>query len=333
MTSPAPPLPRHLQLEVTAACNLRCTMCLVSYRPPVNKADGAMAYDVFTRLVDSVPDLERLTLQGLGEPLLSPYLLDMVAYAKQRGIAVGFNSNGMLLTRRVADRLVGLGLDWLHVSIDGARAETFAAIRAGAELERVGANLRGLYDAKRAAGAELPWTRVVFVAMRRNIAELPELVRLLASWGVDELRVQNLSHSFDDTDPGGSYAAIREFAEAEALWSGDRAAVEAAFEETRRVGTETGVAVRLPTLDAVARTPDDGPGCSWPWDAAYVTSSGVVQPCCMVMGDDRVAVGDVRDRDFADVWHGEEYRRFREGLLGGEPPQVCRGCSMYHGTF
>ena len=30
-----PALPRELQLEVTAACNLACTMCLVSYRPKV----------------------------------------------------------------------------------------------------------------------------------------------------------------------------------------------------------------------------------------------------------------------------------------------------------
>lgn len=32
-----PPLPAHLQVEVTSAGNLRCTMCVVRYRPPVNK--------------------------------------------------------------------------------------------------------------------------------------------------------------------------------------------------------------------------------------------------------------------------------------------------------
>src|SRR4051812_17417799 len=113
----SPPLPRHLQVEVTSACNLRCRMCLVRYRPAVNKAEGAMPYDEFTRLIDSLPDLERLTLQGLGEPLLSPYLLDMVRYAKARGIAVGFNTNATLLSRRIADDLVALRLDWLHVSL------------------------------------------------------------------------------------------------------------------------------------------------------------------------------------------------------------------------
>jgi hypothetical protein len=84
-----PPLPAALQVEVTSACNLRCAMCLVRYRPPVNKLAGALPLDLYRRLVDEVPPLRRLTLQGLGEPLLSPYLLDMVRLAKRRGIVVG----------------------------------------------------------------------------------------------------------------------------------------------------------------------------------------------------------------------------------------------------
>jgi hypothetical protein len=37
-----PALPRELQVEVTAAGNLRCPMCLVAYRGPVERGDGAM---------------------------------------------------------------------------------------------------------------------------------------------------------------------------------------------------------------------------------------------------------------------------------------------------
>ena len=98
-----PPLPPHLQLEVTSACNLRCVMCLVRYRPPVNKLAGAMRPDLFHRLLAEVPALSRMTLQGLGEPLLSPYLMEMVRAAVARGITVGFNTNATLLTRDRAE--------------------------------------------------------------------------------------------------------------------------------------------------------------------------------------------------------------------------------------
>src|SRR4051794_15979420 len=93
----APPLPAHLQLEITSACNLRCVMCLVRYRRPVNKLAGAMPLELFERLVADVPDLRRLTLQGLGEPLLSPHLMPMIRTAVERRIMVGFNTNATLL--------------------------------------------------------------------------------------------------------------------------------------------------------------------------------------------------------------------------------------------
>jgi radical SAM protein with 4Fe4S-binding SPASM domain len=327
-----PPLPADIQIEVTASCNLRCAMCLVRYRPPINKVDGAMSWDMFTRLIDDLPDLRRVTLQGLGEPLLAPRLLDMVAYVKRRGAQVGFNSNATLLRRRTAEALVASGLDWLHVSLDGSDAATFEAIRDGASFDTVCANLAGLVEAKERAGRATPWIRVVFVAMRRNIAGLPDLVRLLGRLGVSELRVQNLSHDFSDTDPAGRYAEIQQYAQEEALWTGaDRALTETAFAAARRVARETGLVLRLPS--AAVSGAGGGGGCTWPWESVYVTSAGVVQPCCMVMGDDRVALGNLAEQPLAQIWTGPAYREFRARLAGDRPPEVCVGCSIYLGTF
>jgi hypothetical protein len=95
-----------LQVEVTGACNLRCRMCLVSYRPALNKRSGSFDLDTFVRLVDGNPQLEKVTLQGLGEPLLSPHLFAMVEHAVSRGVQVGFNTNATLLTPAVGERLV-----------------------------------------------------------------------------------------------------------------------------------------------------------------------------------------------------------------------------------
>ena len=331
-----PPLPWHLQVEITSACNLRCVMCLVRYRPPVNKLAGAMRPELFHRLLGELPGLRRLTLQGLGEPLLSPYLPEMIAAAVRRGVTVGFNSNATLLTGRRAAELVASRVDWLHVSLDGASPATYEAVRDGATFGTVVANLAGLVRAKRDAGSATPWIRVVFVAMRDNVAELPDLVRLLAGIGVDELHVQNLSHSFSDADPAGRYDDIRAFTAGQALWTGadaDRAG--AAFADATRAAGEHGLRLRLPVTGVPGGAPGlpDGRGCSWPWDAAYVTSAGVVQPCCMVMGDDRVSLGSLAERGFAEIWHGPAYREFRRRLTTADPPEVCRGCSLYRNAF
>ena len=310
-------------------------MCLVRYQPPVNKLAGAMAPELFHRLLGELPGLTRLTLQGLGEPLLSPYLMEMIDAAVRRRITVGFNTNATLLNRRRAEELVRSRVDWLHVSLDGADAATYEAVRDGADFGTVVANLARLASVKRSTGSATPWIRVVFVAMRDNVAQLPDLVRLLSRIGVDELHVQNLSHDFSDADPDDRYGEIRSFTAGQALWTGaDTERARAAFTDAARVARDLNLRLRLPRLGApAAPAAPDGPGCSWPWDAAYVTSAGVVQPCCMVMGDDRVALGRLSEHNFTDIWYGEPYREFRRRLSTEDPPEVCAGCSLYRRAF
>lgn len=67
-----------------------------------------------------------------------------------------------------------------------------------------------------------------------------------------------------------------------------------------------------------------------------VTSAGNLAcatclPCCVVMGDDRVAMGDLRETKLADVRRGETQGRFRAALLTDTSPAVSFGCSLYRG--
>jgi radical SAM protein with 4Fe4S-binding SPASM domain len=332
--APAPPLPREIQVEVTGACNLRCRMCLVSYRPALGKTTGAMGLESFRALVDSLPGLEKVTMQGLGEPLLAPDFFPMLEHLAARGISMGFNTNGTLLTRERAERLVELGVDWLHVSLDGASAAVYEDVRHRSSFERVRSNVAGLVDVMRERGVDRPELELVFVAMRRNVAELPALVDLAAELGVPTVWVQNLSHSFSDTDPAGDYAEIRAYAEDEALWADGNDEAAALFAEAERRAEASGVRLRLPRLDERERPRTAGePGCGWPFDSAYVTHDGKVQPCCAVMGADRAVLGDLAEDDFETVWTGDAYRDFRTRLLGDEPPDVCAGCSLYRHVF
>lgn len=329
-----PPLPKEIQVEVTGACNLACRMCLVSYRPKLGRREGAMCFHTFKRIVDDLPELEQITLQGLGEPLLAPDLFDMIEYAAVREIRVGFNTNGTFLSRRRSVRLVESGLDWLHVSLDGATAETYESIRQGSSFDTVTRNIVDLVDVMRERGAVRPRVRLVFVAMRRNIRELMQLVRLAHEWGVGRLWVQNLSHSFSDTDPAGAYGGIREFAAEEALWAERDPATESIFAGARALADELEVDLRLPRLEEPAwRREPGGAGCHWPFESAYVTHDANMQPCCMLMGADRAVLGNADEAGFARVWRGRAYLEFRRALLTDQPPEVCVGCSLYRRVF
>lgn len=328
--APAPPLPRRLQVEVTASCNLSCRMCIVSYRPRLPRS-ASMDVDSFKRLVEGLPGLESVVLQGIGEPLLAPGLFDMIRWATGRGIRTEFNSNATLLSPAAGQRLIDSGLDALHISLDGATAETYEFIRQGARFDAVTRNIaRFARDAREAGRPELS---LVVVLMQRNLPEIPLIVRRAADWGIPEVFVQGLSHDFSDAD-ADAFAAIGEFVRGQHVDGAPRQLVDDAFAAIRAAADETGVRVRLPSPGPAddASGPYDR-GCDWPWDGGYIARDGTVLPCCMVMGEGRIAFGNVNDRPYADIWESDDFQRFRAGLEGGDPHPVCRGCAMYRGRF
>jgi radical SAM protein with 4Fe4S-binding SPASM domain len=325
------PLPKRVQVEVTGACNLRCRMCLVGHRPPLAVRGATMSLDRLRALLDDLPELEELTLQGLGEPLLAPELFAMIAEIKRRGVRVGFNTNATLLTVERAERLVDLQLDWLHVSVDGATPETFASIRVGGRLDVVVQHLSDLVRIRSERRRPSPRIQLNTVLMHRNLAELDALVELAASIGVDRMWVQRLSHDMEDVRGDPAYDAILAVTADEMLADAEiRPVLERAATTARRLGLD----LRLPsTSSAEVTVPAGRQRCDWPWSGAYVTHEGRVQPCCMVMGSDRVTLGHLDQQSFAAIWRSPPYESFRRRLSSDEPPSVCAGCSVYHGRF
>jgi hypothetical protein len=53
----------------------------------------------------------------------------------------------------------------------------------------------------------------------------------------------------------------------------------------------------------------------------------------MTATPDRVNFGNMARDGVARIWSGDEYKAFRDKLASDEPPQVCRGCAVYNGTF
>ncbi len=60
--------PVCLYLEVTNRCNLLCETCPRTFEELEPPAD--MSWELFTRIVDQVPDVARVVLHGVGEPML-----------------------------------------------------------------------------------------------------------------------------------------------------------------------------------------------------------------------------------------------------------------------
>src|SRR5947208_11181028 len=96
--------PVCLYLETTNRCNLLCTTCPRTFEdlePP-----GDMSWALFTKIVDQFPNIARVVLHGVGEPMMVRNLPRMIRYLKARGSYVLFNTNGTLLTERKGAELI-----------------------------------------------------------------------------------------------------------------------------------------------------------------------------------------------------------------------------------
>jgi MoaA/NifB/PqqE/SkfB family radical SAM enzyme len=133
---------------------------------------------------------------GFGEPLMHPDIVAMVTQAKALGGSVELITNGTMLTRAMSRQLVAAGLDMLWVSLDGATPASYADVRLGAALPEVLANLIAFREERwitgrvtTLAGQRIPELGIVFVAMKRNIADLPQVLQLR---GVSRFVVTNV---------------------------------------------------------------------------------------------------------------------------------------------
>jgi len=187
---PEPSFPSRLQVEVTTRCNMRCAMCVKS-APDSHIPETDLDLEAFKRLSSALARCEALVLNGIGEPLLNPDLADMAAFAREvmpDSGWIGFQTNGLLVTETLADRLVESGVDTFCISVDtlemGGHDPSGGELHGGtgaARLERAFRLLREAgqrHDRALRLGVEL-------VLMRDTADQLPLVVRWAGELGLD----------------------------------------------------------------------------------------------------------------------------------------------------
>ncbi len=179
-------------VEPTNRCNIECRTCM---RNNWDVELGQMSAATFSAILASLRRLEQpplVFIGGIGEPLAHPHTPEMIAQIKETGAQVEMITNGTLLNEKRSRQIINAGLDALWVSIDGARPESYADVRLGAELPNVLQNLERFCHLRRPAHHPTPEIGIAFVAMKRNIADLPKVMAIGRRLRVTRFMVSNL---------------------------------------------------------------------------------------------------------------------------------------------
>jgi len=158
--------PLHLDIESTSICNIKCTFC---DKLPVLKNNqlGSIDFALYKKIIDEGVKfkLYGVKLSYRGEPLLHKNITEMVAYAKSKGILdVYFNTNGMLLTEKMSEKLIDVGLNRISISIEGTDPLAFEKERIGAKFDVILNNIKSLCKLKKEKGINYPKVRIQTVS-------------------------------------------------------------------------------------------------------------------------------------------------------------------------
>src|ERR1700722_9906499 len=151
-----------------------------------------MSFELFTSIVDQVPDLQRAVLHGVGEPMLVKNLPKMVRYLKERGTYVLFNTNGTVLNDINGRALIEAGLDELRVSLDAAAPAVYQMVRGKDFFSKIVDNVRNFTQLQGELKAPKPIVSLWLTGLRETVDQLPNFVRLAHSIGVREVYLQRL---------------------------------------------------------------------------------------------------------------------------------------------
>jgi radical SAM protein with 4Fe4S-binding SPASM domain len=172
--------PRLVFWEVTKGCNLRCIHCRATATELASPSDlpTPKALDIIRQIAAYGNPI--LVLSG-GEPLYRPDIFELAKYGTELGLRVALATNGTLVTKEIAKKIVASGVKRVSISLDGATAETHDAFRG-----IPGAFDAAVYGFKNLKELGMP-VQINMTIARHNAAQLPQVLDMVRGLGADAL--------------------------------------------------------------------------------------------------------------------------------------------------
>jgi MoaA/NifB/PqqE/SkfB family radical SAM enzyme len=282
-----------------------------------------MALDLYNRLLRDLQRLggtQQIDFVGVGEPLLHPDCLEMVAAARAAGFRVGLATNGSLLNGERLRRLAALGVTKLHVSINSGSEQVYREVHPntppGARRQILDA-LTEMNTYCEREGLQRPRLGLACVIFKQTYRDLPGLVQSAA-----EVKATDVHFMPMGTTPETQALAL----DAEE-WQEARQIMREADRQARQLGMTTNapdlLALEQPgrCREVHTRIP-----CYMGHEFCLIFADGQVRFCC---GCD-LTIGSLHNHGFREIWRGEAYSQMRRQALGlPRTKQAPAGCACF----
>ena len=179
--------PYRMDLAITYRCNNACAHCY-NARP---RNYPELDTQTWKKIIDRVWELRvpHVVFTG-GEPTLREDLVELVAYAQEKGLVTGLNTNG----RKLADssflqELIEAGLDHVQITVESYNPSVHdAMVRASGAWQETLAGLRNVVASK-------IYMMTNTTLLQNNAFELGRILEFLAAEGIPTVGLNALIYS------------------------------------------------------------------------------------------------------------------------------------------
>ncbi|MFH2001753.1 MAG: radical SAM protein [Planctomycetota bacterium] len=301
--------PTSIEWEITTHCNLECTMCRRSFGLAETRELKHMNLRLFSDLLQRFPFLELISFRGGGEPILHPRIVEIAEKVAGKGMKLSLFTNGMAMKPSLARELLSVPVSEIVFSIDAGRPDTYARIRRKGNLEQVLAHLEQVRE-QIAAHPNGTALSVMFILMRSNYHEFPELLRRIDGKGISALVAKHVNPGFN---PDVSEELLQPSEEKE-------------FRNMVRSlrSNET----RVIYSQELYESQNQGERlCSRIWETPFVTVEGDLSLCPMTFYNAKINYGNVMDSGFNKLWNCTDIKEHRRQIASKEL-KICNTCPI-----
>ena len=304
--------PIYVEIGIANGCNHRCVFCAIDYFAYEGKI---LDKDIVISTLKDMADhgVKSVMFAGEGEPLLHKDIVLIVQKAKEFGLDISITTNGILLTKERAEKILP-NLTWIRFSFNGGDAQNYTkmhGIKNEKEYEKLIDNIKNAVAIKRANNLDVT-LGIQTVVLSENVANIENLARTCVKLGVDNLQLKPYSHH--PLSKNNFSITIDE-------WN------EIGNKVKKYENENFQVIVRNNTKNRI----DQGirfPKCFGTPFYALIDAKGNIMTCNLFYTKEDYIFGNLHEKSFSEIWKSERRKRIINRLMDDGTKNCRIGCRL-----
>lgn len=345
-------LPKWIWLQVIESCNLRCKMCYEwgesgAYRekPELKQLELSAIKQIIEDCKEVKPHYD---LFG-GEPLLYPWIKEVLTMIKENGSTVSFPTNGTLLSKHAA-MIVEAEPSRVWVSLDGPE-EINDSQRGKGVFQKAMDGIDKLYELREASGAKKTQIGVTCTITPRNYMHLERFffeslalnkldcfsmeLQAFLTEEMHEQYIHVINDKFGVSQAPMAHGFVRDLTDFNDI---DYVELERQLRRVIDYCALNHMYLNYYPKDVSAENLQKyfsanalsmstvKTRCIYPWLSTEVNARGDVTSCHAYYD---LSLGNIYEQSLQEIWSGPKYKEYRKYLKKNLLP-ICTGCCLFY---